>query len=337
VRLRCLEIGPKIVRLAFLGGCSAAAVACGGTLDAGTNLPPEGLPVGAENPVILSNDGAYDNWQGEYAVLLAHAGGPALAGIIVSAAGMWSDLDANLSGWQTLVTRSRESGLANLPDPIRSESQPLERPSDDSIESTVANRSEGALFIVETSSRLSRPGLPVVVATGGRLTDVADAYLVDPTVADRIVVVASLGTGFSGGERVARMSIPNGEMDPWANFIVATRLRYVQVSAYYDQMTDVAAERTAELPDNALGTWMRDKQPMILDTPVASDQVSVVALGVPAFVQGVVRVAPSGWDGNAPKLVPDPDGPAWLVTESDGDAATAHLWGLLLDPATFGR
>jgi len=292
--------------------------------------------VGAENPVILSNDGAYDNWQGEYAVLLAHAGGPALAGIIVSAGGMWSDVDANVSGWQTLVTRARESGLPNVPDPLRSASQPLERPSDDVIESTVANRSDGALFIVDTSSRLSRPGLPVVVATGGRLTDVADAYLVDPTVADRIVVVASLGTGFSDGERVARMGIPNGEMDPWANFIVAARLRYVQVSAYYDQRTDVVAGQTAELPDNALGTWMRDKQPMILDTPVASDQVGVLALGLPTFVRAVVRVTPSGWDGNARELAPDPGGTAWLVTESDGDAATAHLWRLLLDPATFG-
>ncbi len=305
-------------------------------MDAGANLSPEGLPVGRENPVILMNDGAYDNWQGEYAVLLAHTGGPALAGIVIGTGGMWSDVEANLGGWQTFVTRSRESGLVNVPDPIRSEGPPLARPDDGVIESTLPNRSGGALFIVETSSRLSQPGRPVVVATGGRLTDVADAYLVDSTVADRIVVVASLGTGFSDGERVARMGIPNGEMDPWANFIVATRLLYVQVSAYYDQTHDVPDHRTAELPDNPFGTWMRDKQPMIFDTPVASDQVSVLAVGRPAFAREVERVAASSSDGDETTLVPTAEGNGWLVTESDGDAATAHFWRLLDDPTTFG-
>ena len=40
---------------------------------------------------------------------------------------------------------------------------------------------------------MSLPWRPLVVVTGSRLTDVADAYLMDPTVADRVVVVSALG------------------------------------------------------------------------------------------------------------------------------------------------
>lgn len=310
-------------------------VGCRGTLDAGADRPPAALlPVTSANPVILSNDGPHDNWFGEYALLLAEARDLTVAGIVVSAGGSWPDLDANLSGWQELLTRARESGLDSVPDPIRSENQPLARPDDDVIDSTVPNASAGARFIVETSLELSRPGRPVVVVTGGRLTDVADAYLIDPGVAERVIVVSSLGTGFGDGE-VARMGIPNGEMDPWADAIVVQRFPYVQASAYYDQLTDVPAERSADLPDNPFGEWIRAKQTQVLDNAVASDQVSVLAVALPAFTRQATRASFAGWSGSEPTLAPDANGQAWIVTNSDSAAATARFWQILLDPATF--
>lgn len=305
-------------------------------MDAGSDVL-DLLPVGPKNPVILCNDNVYDNWQGEYALLLAEAARQPLAGIVVSTGSSWQDLDANLRGWQDIVTRARESGLANVPDPVRSASQVLRRPADGLIESTVPNDSEGARFIVQTSQRLAQPGLPVVVATGGRLSEVADAYLIDPTVATRIVVVSSLGTGFSEGEPLARMGMPNGEEDPWADTIVVQRLPYVQVSAFYDQLTDVPEQRVAELPNNPFGDWIRAKRGEILSIQVAADQVSVIAVGIPEFVKSVVRVSQSGSDRDQPTLAADPNGTAWLVTESNGAAATSRLWQLLLAPATFGN
>lgn len=328
------------MRLAcLLAGCGlgSAIAGCGGILDAGSNRGAPLLPVSAENPVILCNDGAYDNWQGEYALLLAQSGGPKLAGIVVSTGGTWSDLGANFSAWSELVTRARDSGLVGLPDPIQSASAPLAKPGDGAVDSTLPNDSEGARFIVETSMALSAPGLPIAVVTGGRLTDVADAYLIDPTVVDRVVVVSSLGTAVTdAGEPSARMDVPNGEMDRWADAIVAEKFRYVQVSAYYDQLTDVPDDRLADLPDNPLGTWMAAKQPELLGTPLASDQVGIIAVAIPAFTEGVTRVSPSSPDGDVVMLTPDQDGQAWLVTESDGAKATGRLWELLFDPGTWG-
>jgi len=310
---------------------AAIGAACTQTLDAGSNHPHGILPVDERNPVVLTNDGSEDNWQGEYAVLLANGGGLKVAGIVISTSPPWPDIDVNITGWRGLVDAARMTGLRNIPDPITSIGAPLTRPASGAIDDTTPNRSEGALFIVDASRRLSLPYRPLVVLTGGRLTDVADAYLVDPTVADRIFVVSSLGTASSSG---GAMGIPNGEMDPWAETIIAERLRYVQVSAYYDQLTDVPASRVSELPANPLGDWIAAKQPKIWSVAVAADQVGVAAVAIPSFAVTIDRVSPAGVVGAGatagPDLVTNANGPAWIVSESMGGAATARFWDLLL-------
>ena len=323
---------PAMMALAFV------AAGCSGRLDAGWDRPHGRLPVDERNPIVLVNDGANDNWQGEYAVLLANGGGPNLAGIIVNASTPWPDLDANVTGWRDLVAAARGSGLENIPDPIASIGSPLVRPASGDIAATQANRSEGARFIVDASRRLSLPYRPLVVATGGGLTDVADAYLVDPTVADRVVVVASLGavTGSGGG-----MGDPNGPEDPWADTIVAERLRYVQVSAFYDQLSDVTDSSVSQLPANPLGARIAAKQPNLWEWQPASDQVAVLAVGLPGFVTALEKVAAAGpVEAGAtagPDLVTDPNGPCWLVTQCAGTVATAAFWKLLLDARTYSH
>jgi hypothetical protein len=311
--------------------------ACDQTFDAGRSRPRGLLPVDARNPIVLVNDGAIDNWQGEYAVLLANAGGPPLAGIIVNPSKSWPRLEENVVGWRELVTAARASGL-EVPDPIASVATPLVRPANGVIEDTAPNRSEGASRIIALSQRLATPYRPLVVVTGGGLTDVADAYLMDRAVVDRVVVVSSLGLlNASGGG----MGIPNGDEDPWADTIVASRFRYIQVSAFYDQVMDVTASNIADLPDNPLGARMAAKQPGLWGWQPASDQVSVLAVGLPSFVTAVQFVAPAGpvaGDATAgPDLAHDPDGSVWLVSECSQTAARDHLWEILLDPKTFSR
>jgi hypothetical protein len=322
----------------FAVAVALAATSCNEARDLGSSVPHGKLPVDERNPIVLANDGAFDNWQGEYAVLLANGGGPKLAGIIVNTSAPWPDIEENIAGWRGLVDAARASGLRNIPDPIASISRPLTRPADGQIDSTAPNRSEGARFIVETSALLSLPYRPLVVATGGRLTDVADAYLIDPTIVDRVVVVSSLGTTTASG---GAMAAPNGEMDPWADAIVTARFRYVQVSAFYDQLTDVPAARLAELPANPFGDWIAAKQPKIWNLPEAADQVAVVAVGVSSFATEVQRVSPGALVGPGatagPDLVSDPSGAAHLVTANAGGEATDRLWKALLDPATFPR
>ena len=195
-----------------------AGAGCTATLDAGSTGPHGMLPVDERNPIVLVNDGPNDNWQGEYAVLLANGGGPKLAAIIVNTSGPWPDIQQNIAGWRDLVAAAQASGLQGIPDPIASVGGPLVRPASGNIADTQPNRSEGARLIVDASKRLSLPHRPLVVATGGALTDVADAYLIDPKVTERVVVVSSLGTVTSTGGAMAssgvtpRVGVATGSM-----------------------------------------------------------------------------------------------------------------------------
>src|SRR6478752_7308833 len=233
-----------------------SALSCSETRNLGSSTPHGLLPVDERNPILLVNDGVYDNWQGEYAILLASSGGPKLAGIVVGTSPNSTNIDDNVRGWRKLVEAAKDSGLSDTPEPRASIGDKLVRPANGQIEATSPNFSEGALLINELSKELSLAYRPLVVVTGGRLTDVADAYLIDPTVVERTVVVSSLGTATDTG---AVMSNPNGEMDPWADVIVSSRFRFVQVSAFYDQLQDVPESRLSELPDTPMGRWIAEK------------------------------------------------------------------------------
>ena len=282
------------------------------------------------------NDGATDNWQGEYAILLANGGGLPLAGIIVNRPADWPTSHTNIGGWRDLVAAATASGLRNLPDPIASIGPPLTRAGERQDRDTRPNRSEGAHMIVDISASLSLPYRPLVIVTGGRLTDVADAYLVDPTVTERVVVVSSMG---STTIREAAWAPPNGRCDPWADAIVTAQFRFVQVSAFYDQTTDVPTSRLSQLPANAFGDWIAAKQPSIFDLDQAADQVAVVAVGISSFVTAVENVSAAGLTGAGasagPDLAADPAGPVLLVTQNNSADATARFWQLLLDPTTY--
>lgn len=316
-------------RRCFLALAFLCAAGCNETLDAGHESHGL-LPVDQRNPIVIVNDGAYDNWFGEYAVLLANGGGPPLAGIIVDQNSAWPNIQTNVGGYRDLVAAARASGLQNLPDPTASIGAPLVMPASGRIADTQPNRSEGALLIISLSKTLGLPYRPLVVATGGALTDVADAYLVDPTVTERVVVVSSLGSVNSTG---GAMGSPNGDGDAWADVIVSSQFRYVQVSAWYDQLTDVDSSTVSKLPNNALGAWIAAKQPNLWQWSPASDQVAILAAGLPGFVTAVERVAVNrsvdAGASDGPNLVTAPAGPGWLVTGCDGTAPSKLFWKVL--------
>jgi hypothetical protein len=326
--------------VALGAGVTLVTASCGGTLDAGTNAPHGLLPVDERNPVVLVNDSATDNWMGEYAVLLANNGGPRVAGIIVCSSNYWPDLNANVAGWTEFVNATRASGLETVAELTVSAGAPLTKPSNDQIDSTTPNHSTGAQRIIDLSTELSLPERPVVVLVGTQLTDLADAYLVDHSVVDRVVVVAALG---SLQAPRALMTGPNGDLDPWGDWIVAHRFKYVQVSAFYDQTADVTSASLSTLPKNPLGDWIAAKQPMISTLPVAADQVTVLAAGLARFVTAVQRVSPDtsakfGFpQGQGAPLVPDAGGNAWVVTKIAAPLAASSLWRMLLEPKTQGH
>src|SRR3954447_21091496 len=112
----CTFCAPRAVAITL----ALVTAGCMETLDAGSTGPHGRLPVDERNPVVLLNDGADDNWQGEYAVLLANSGGPEVAGIVVNTSPNWQDIGPNIAGWRGLVAAARASGLRGVPYPTAS-------------------------------------------------------------------------------------------------------------------------------------------------------------------------------------------------------------------------
>jgi len=310
------------------------ALGCQETLDAGHNRHGL-LPIDERNPVILLQDDWSGDWLGEYAVLLAHTGGPPLAGIVITTTPPWGSQGINVSGWNDLVKAAKSSGLTDVPDVTPGTGMPLVRPHDGEILSTTANNSEGAKLIVNASRKWATAWRPVVVACGTSLTEVADAYLIDQSVADRVVVVAAMG---SYAAPTGKMGAPNGDFDPWADWIVAQKFRFVQASAYYDQTSDVATADFPSLPANALGQRFMTKLPNIIPIASASDQVALLVFALDDFAIAAQQSAPdltAAFDSTqGPPLIPDPNGNAWVVTQVKGSRAKSRLWDMLLD--SFG-
>lgn len=306
------------------------SLGCTGTMDAGGDLPRGLLPVDARNPIVLCNDGARDNWQGELALLFSRFGGPKLTGIVVNDSPAWTELAENLAGWEEMTAAARQSGFDDVPSPVASRSTFKIRPDDGLIESTAVQDSEGARFIVDAVRLHATADRPLVIVTGGRLTEVADAFLLEPTIAEQVVVVAALGTLTDTG---ALMDRPNGEMDHWANIIVSSRLRYIQVSQYYNQKEDVPEARLSELPDTAFGRWIAAKQATVLEESLAADQISVLAVAEPEFVTEIMFAQQVNQSGGTltlpPALEATEEGEVRVVTGVNADLPRELFWDML--------
>jgi hypothetical protein len=74
---------------------------------------------------------------------------------------------------------------------------------------------------------------------------------------------------------------------------------------------------------------------------MSSDQIGVLAVGLPAFATAVGRAVvdtSAAFDPTTgPPLVTQADGSAWVVPSCDTAMAADRLWTMLLDPRTFGR
>lgn len=306
------------------------SIACSGELDAGSDRPHGLLPIDERSPMVVVNDGALDNWQVEYAALLAATERAELLAVVVNTNMEYPSIETNVGEFRKLIAAARDSGMRHLPDPTESVAPALVRPPSGRIEDTAGNRSPGARLIVQAAAERGTRAHPLAIVTGGALTDVADAYLLDPTLPERSVVVAALGQTEGTG---ANLFDPNGGRDHWATWIVTTRMRYVQVNGYYDQSKDVPEERVAELPANAFGAWMAEKRDKLLDKLVACDQVSVLASALPWFATSVTMMRRE--DEDTDLLVSASDGPIWHVPRCETDRAREEIWSLLGDPETY--
>src|SRR5206468_9200408 len=90
---------------------------------------------------------------------------------------------------QALIDKARRSGMHRLPDVAAGPSVSLtsRRPASGRIEDTPPFGTEGSWLIV-TEARKASTTRPLVIVMGGQATAPVDAYLLDPTIADKMVL-----------------------------------------------------------------------------------------------------------------------------------------------------
>jgi hypothetical protein len=322
------------------------------------------LPYNKACPIIYDNDAVIDVYSDEYIMALASAGDIHLAGMITSSSIMpfnkyvpevdfENSLPPSAKRLNMVKNRAhgvqlaRESGFRNLPDPVVGIRGHLTRPSTGKIIDTIPFGSEGSKLII-AEARKASPENPLLLIMGGPLSVAADAYLLDPTIANR-VVISWLG-GTSRG-----MNDYNGGSDPWAAYIVVQCMQLVQFCGNYteppgyeDGCPIVPKIRLLELPDTPLRRWMIDKDCPTNDMPDEScgDSMPAVSLVCPEIVLSSIRVSFRHWQENDGFEVPggeipfyqeDPNGQIILITKVDVDLATQVWWQGMKNSRVWGN
>ncbi|MBM4264475.1 MAG: hypothetical protein FJ145_23990 [Deltaproteobacteria bacterium] len=151
--------------------------------------------------MIYDNDGAVESgYTDAYIMALASAGIINLRGIISTSSygehPPYVPLPENtvLGERRELVAKARRSGMRNIPDPTAGPSISLKsrRPASGIIEDTAPLGTPGSWLIVN-EARQATPSRPLVVIMGGQGTALADAYLLDHSIADKVVAVWLVG------------------------------------------------------------------------------------------------------------------------------------------------
>ncbi len=295
------------------------------------------LPYDRTNPAIFDKDDYLNGYTGEFLLALASAGEIDLRGIIAGTLWPEADPDEILAGHREYAAKARRSGLRNVPEPVAGAFRALRQPASSNIAETTALDSPGARLIVDEARKAS-PEKPLVVVAGGSLTTVACAYLIDPSIADRVIVSAALG-------REQDMGDYNGFVDGWSAYIVLRQLRYVQFPVGIGA-PEVPKRRFKRLPDNEFRDWLIDKHAPYSNLPAGTDVDGAPAISLVRsdFAARARRVSFDRWSSKAirgiphlavahyPTFKPDPQGTALVVTRARSSVATAEFWRAMRNP-----
>ena len=253
------------------------------------------LPYNRGNPVVYDNDEAVDMYTDEYLLALASLGEIQLHGILTSSPIEPFDRYVSVANYERdvadreqLVASAKASGFANIPDRVRGPMGNLQRPTSGRIEDTRPIGAAGSWLIV-TEARKASPEKPLIVVAGAPLTAEADAYLLDHSIADK-VIIAWLG----GRDR--DMCDYNGWADPWAAYVVLQKLRLVQFPLRVASPL-VPKRQLLDLPAGPLRDYMYHKHHPTNSDPgdIDGDGPPAISLIRPDYPMVVKRVVFRRW------------------------------------------
>ena len=298
------------------------------------------IPYDNSNPVIYDNDSHEDVYTDEYIMALASSGYIDLRGIITTASYVdkWQEpevqYDLQARGREEIVEIARRSGMKNIPDAVRGPSKRLKKPLSGSIYDTIPIDTPGSRLIVK-EAKLASTEKPLVVIMGGQSTVVADAYLLDNSIADKVIVAWLVGEGADGSALYGY----NGWADAWGTYIIATKFTVVAFGPDYLNTAIVPKKRLQELPETELRQYMIKLGLPHVNLPDEKDfdVQPAIALVRQDYIKAVERKSFLDFGENeVPILKDDMNGNVYMVTKLDSEVATNEWWRTLKDISSYG-
>lgn len=203
--------------------------------------------IGSGNAFIVDNDRFDNTADDELLWVLASLGrAKVLANILPGRAGVGPDSLRSLYRASLRdIEVARLGGLRNIPDASFGASRPLALPPSGRWQDMVPEENPGSRLMVE-AARKATPGNPLVVFAGGPLTTVATAYLMEPALADRIVI---LGTYYR----------QRPDLDSLALFVVQNKCRFAGWGDGYSWDPPGIGTAPVGLPANRMTTHVLEK------------------------------------------------------------------------------
>jgi hypothetical protein len=177
--------------------------------------------------------------------------------------------------------------------------------------------------LIVAEVRKAAPEKSLVVMVGGHLTDLASAYLTDSSISNRVVP-------FYIGGQSSQVRDYNTWCDYWAFWIVASKFPMVCLpieSLFSSARPQMPFERFGELPDNALGRYLREKRPTLekLYPGGENDLAMAIYFLHPDLVRGTRRLRLDGWakddkGEDVPAVKDATGGNLIFITDADGGA-----------------
>ncbi|MBD3377521.1 hypothetical protein GF406_21005 [candidate division KSB1 bacterium] len=294
--------------------------------------PRAHLPFQAISAVVADNDDHRDVYTDEYLMLCSHLGEFRLLGLVTSYAANAREYDMFVQGRQDMVDMARKCGLQNVPAALAGAGVRLQRPESNRIEDTRALALPASHWLVE-QARHAFVDTPLVVVTGGPLTTVADAYLIDPSIAEKIVVSGVFGV---------REIDYNAGLDAWAWTIVLSKFRVLGIPIGPPKARGKVYMKPPYVPKSRLQKefkngcdffqWMIDKHHPSNTLPDEHDYDGQAAIPLlqPQYITDVARFRVEAIDDKGrPRLIPDPKGSVYEALDANQDLATAEFWRVM--------
>jgi|GEM_PF-1337253 len=290
------------------------------------------LPFDNVSSVIYDNDDHRDVYTDEFLMALSHLGEIDLKALITTYSANDTEYRLFVTGRKEIVKEALQSGLRNLPVAMAGTNKCLVQPETNRIKDTEPLNLPASQFIVEHARSASHEK-PLVIVTGGQLTVVADAYLIDPSIADNIIV-----SGIFGASEIDY----NAGLDSWAWKIVLSAYRVLAIpigppknrGKVYMKPPHVPKTRIKqELPQEIdFFKWMYEKEHPTNELPAEHDfdGQAAIPLTCPAYITKVRRWSVLGLDNDGNLLMrKDSKGRLYEAVDANQELATKEFWRVM--------